>query len=226
MGNAALTIVPVKDMRYAGQLLSYALTEYKHKAKINYSGLPISLYSHTGDWLSYLQQLNQTFNQQQHIQHDMESLPDMQDWSNYLALNKLHQVVTLRLPKLANPDLLLQLIKWSASVKRKKPSVAVFIAVSPDVFANSAVLQALLDAGNKVNNYHHDGQHHKFEPEFQHKVWQPVRAIAATLALTAIAGLWFWAQPALDTPMNSSAAQINHQTSADIIASHQQPDYL
>ncbi len=216
MGNTALTIVPVKDMRHAGLLLSYAQTEYKNKAKVNYSGLPVSLYSHTGDWLSYLQQLNQTFTQQQHIQHDMESLPDMQDWSNFLALNKRHQVVTLRLPKLANTDLLLQLIKWSASVKRKKPSLVVFIAVSPDVFADSSILQAMLDAGNKVSSYHHDGQH-KVEHESRHKFWQPLRAIATAIALAAISGLWYWAQPTVNTATDSNTIQISHYSNTDNI---------
>jgi len=212
MGHAALTVVPVEDMRFAGQLLSYAQTEYRYKSKIHFSGLPVSLYVHTGDWLSYLRQLNQAFNEQQNIQHSMQTLPDMQDWSNHLSLNKQHHMITLRLPKLASVQVLLQLVEWATSVKQKRPSLVVLIAVSKDMLACPSVQQAILAANNKVSSYYHDGQHHQFEHEFRPNIWQPIRAMAASGTIAAISALWVWAQPEskIDSVDRSNATKITH----------------
>ncbi len=189
MGDTNLTIVPIKDMRHAGQLLDYARIEKRHQSKARFSGLLISLRLLSDDWLAFLQQLNQAFKQQYGIKHSMKALPGMHDWADQLRKNKQRHIIMLRIPRLTSTEVLAKLVEW-AETERRNSSLQMIIAVHEKLFRNPKIQQAVLRAGQNVNVYTHDGQHHRFEAQFQPKTWRPTATMLAGLMLAVVSGLW------------------------------------
>ncbi len=190
MEETNLTIVPIKDMRYAGQLLDYARIEKRHQTRWRFSGLLLSLRLQADDWQSYLQQLNQAFAQQYGIVHSMDALPGMHDWVDHLRKNKLRHLVMLRIPRLTSIEVLVKLIQW-ATAERRESCLQMIIGVHEKMLDQAEVQQAMIEASEKMNLYTHDGQHHKFEPQFQRTSWRPAVTVVAGVMLAAISGLWF-----------------------------------
>lgn len=209
MGTAMLTIVPIKDMRYAGQLLDYARVECQHRIKARYSALPMSVHLRADDWLSYLSQLKQAFSQQYGIEHSMDSLPDMHDWTDLLAKQKQRHLLILRLPKVTSVELLVKLIQWSVVKQKRSSTLQVIVAVNEEMMGRTDVQQAIQAVDENINIYQHDGQHHQYEPQFQRTTHQPIVSMALAITFAAVSGLWFFVQPTSkgNTPAMTEIAQ-------------------
>lgn len=185
MRVAPLTIVPVDNMRYAGQLLDYV--RIKHRSDVKFSGLPILLQLKTGNWKTYLEKLQQAFNQQHGFLQSLGRLPDMDDWSAYLTEQKQCHLLVLRLHDPDTLELLSKLIQWGMSAKQSAASVYVIVAVDKKLFEHTLIKQSMQVAGKKVTTYIHDGSHDGPQRKSSGGTW-----LAAAALLVAAIAAWFW----------------------------------
>ncbi len=185
MPVAPLTIVPVDDMRYAGQLLDYV--RIKHRSAVDFSGLPILLQLKTASWQTCLEKLRQAFDQQHDIVQDSGTLPDMSDWSRYLNEQKQCHLLVLRLLDPNSVELLCKLIQWGMSEKRSTSSIYAIVAVDNKLLEHTLVKQSMQVAGKKVDTYIHDGSHDGPPSKSSWGLWW-----VAGILLIAAMGVWFW----------------------------------
>jgi len=184
MQIAPLTIVPVRNMRYAGQLLDYVRIRHRHN--VNFSGLPILLQLRTTDWQSYLEKLQQAFNQQHGIFQSLDTLPSMSDWNTYLSEQKQCHLLVLRLLEPASVDILCKLIQWAVIDKPLATSIYVIVAVDEELPKHDLIKQAMQVAGTRVDTYIHNTTDNSSKRKATGRLWP----IAAILAMVVI-GCWF-----------------------------------
>lgn len=185
MRIAPLTIAPVSDMRYAGQLLDYVRIKYRRK--VRFSGLPILLQLKTTDWQQFLENLQQAFDQQHGISAGLGTLPEMGDWSAYLSKRKQCHLLVLRLLAPNSVEILCKLIQWVTTEKKLPTPVYVIVAADKQLLENVLIKQAVQVASAKVDIYTHDGTHDDFKRKSAGGLW----LIAALLAMAVIGG-WLW----------------------------------
>ncbi len=179
-----LTIVPVQDMHYSGQLVNPVRNKYRNS--ISFSGLPVLLQLKSPRWNDCLTRMRDAFVQQHNIELPHDNVLDLYEWGHHLNQLNRRDLVVLRLLEPSSSEILSRLIQWASDKKQAAKALYVIAAVDQQLLERVLIQQQLETAGKSVDIYIHDGSHDNFKQRSGSRLW-----FTACLGVLAAVG-WWW----------------------------------